>query len=335
MTDSKDNTNKGKRPRLLAYRGVSCNNFLWIRGRIVADNQLPEPSEQDSLWGNIRNSFKRVTQNGYANRKGTLMLHKQEFEFTTDRFGFIDFYTDQLVPQQITPFRSDVHWTFSELNHQITSPKLVYDIDLKSPYGLISDIDDTVVHTFVEYKSQAVLRTMMGNAYTKDAIAGAATMLNKLGLSEPNKDFHLPIIYVSRSPYQIYDVLQDFFHLNNFPDGPIWLKYAWFNSLSYKQNDIVSEPKFNNMCRFLEMTAPLPFIVFGDSAELDAIIYLNLAKKYPNRIRKIYIRRVTKGRKFESLKQEVEKYSVSDLVLFFKYYHELDSDVSGLMSGFG
>lgn len=328
MEKDKEHKIKGKSPKLLAYRGVTCGNFLWIRGRIVQNNDLPAPSENDSLWKNMSNSFKRVTCRGYPNEKGMLSISGQNFEFTCDKHGSFELYTNKFQPQS-NLFRLDASWTFPDLNYQIETPETIYNIQPQSPgqpFGIISDIDDTVVHTFVQYKSQAVLRTMMGNAYTKDAIAGAATFLNRLSREGLEEDNRFPVFYVSRSPYQIYDVLNDFFHLNNFPDGPIWLKYAWLKSLSYKQQNVVKEPKYRNMCRLLEMTSPLPYIVIGDSAELDAIIYLNLAKKFPNRILRIYIRRVTTSEEFEVLRRKTEAFKDKDLVLFFKYYHELNSD---------
>ena len=76
----------------------------------------------------------------------------------------------------------------------------------------------------------------------------------------------------------------------------------------------------------MKMTAPMPFVLLGDSAELDAIIYLNLAKQFPGRVKRIYIRRVSKGPFLEKLIHAINQFPDNELVCFFKYYHQLKED---------
>jgi len=311
--------------RLLNYRGISCNGSLWIRGRLVKENTVLAPTENDSLWRNVRNSLRRVAANGLSKQKGILTVEGHDFEFETDKKGFFDLHIEQTEIEEDAPLRLDALWNFPDIPFDCQTPEIIYHINRNLPFAVISDIDDTVVHTFVEYKSQAVLRTMLGNAFTKDAIDGAPNFLNKISRYKRKKNTHYPIFYVSRSPYQIYDVLRDFFDLNDFPDGPILLKNVWLHS-SYSQRNVLKEQKFNNLVRIMTMTDPMPFILVGDSAELDAIIYLNLAKQFPGRVKRIYIRRLSKGPHLEKLLYAVDRFPDKNLVCFFKYYHEIKED---------
>jgi phosphatidate phosphatase APP1 len=106
-----------------------------------------------------------------------------------------------------------------------------------------------------------------------------------------------PLFYVSSSPWNIYDLLTDFFHLQDIPLGPILFLRDWgLNEeelIPYKHRKY----KMAAIHTILDFYRDLPFILIGDSGQEDPEIYSEIVREYPDRILAIYIRNVSRGLK--------------------------------------
>ena len=122
-----------------------------------------------------------------------------------------------------------------------------------------------------------------------------------------------PIFYVSNSPWNLYDMLVDFLKINNIPKGPILLRDFGLQGkadiLTYKGH------KYYEILKILRTYPNLSFILIGDSGEKDADIYLEMTRKFPNRILAIYIRSVNDEKRDERVKQLAEKSESVPLIL--------------------
>jgi phosphatidate phosphatase APP1 len=108
-----------------------------------------------------------------------------------------------------------------------------------------------------------------------------------LQLGQDGRSFN-PIFYVSSSPWNIYDVLEDFLDVHGVPAGPLFLK-DWSLSALNKHRAHKLE-----VIRTLLRTYPeLPFVLIGDSGEEDPEIYRQAVVEHPGRIEAIFIRDVT------------------------------------------
>jgi phosphatidate phosphatase APP1 len=99
-----------------------------------------------------------------------------------------------------------------------------------------------------------------------------------------------PIFYVSSSPWNIYDVLEDFLNVHGVPPGPLFLK-DWSLGVLGKHTD----HKLGIIRKLLRTYPELPFVLIGDSGEQDPEIYHQAVREHPGRVRAIYIRDVTTG----------------------------------------
>jgi phosphatidate phosphatase APP1 len=111
-----------------------------------------------------------------------------------------------------------------------------------------------------------------------------------------NKGSNNPLFYVSSSPWNMYDLFREFFQINNFPDGPVFLRDWGFerqSMLAVNNRDYKLE-MINNI---LDSFPNLDFILIGDSGEEDPEIYTQIVQTYPQRILGIYIRAVRQDSK--------------------------------------
>ena len=102
------------------------------------------------------------------------------------------------------------------------------DVDL----GLISDVDDTVLHTGITSVWTTLRLTFLGNARTRQTLPGVATLYRWFACGGPpapqgrpdTGPVRRPVFYVSSSPWNLHGLLTGFFKLNRFPAGPVLLQ---------------------------------------------------------------------------------------------------------------
>jgi phosphatidate phosphatase APP1 len=132
---------------------------------------------------------------------------------------------------------------------------------------------------------------LRNNAHTRLPFEGVAAFYKALQLGEDGQSFN-PIFYVSSSPWNIYDVLEDFLNVHGVPPGPLFLK-DWSPTVLGKHKDY----KIGVIRRLLEMYGEMPFVLIGDSGEEDPEIYLQTVREHPGRVLAVYIRDVTSERR--------------------------------------
>jgi phosphatidate phosphatase APP1 len=157
---------------------------------------------------------------------------------------------------------------------------------LVAPHGIsvISDIDDTIKNTQVTQK-----RAMLANTFVHpfQAIEGMAEIYRQW--ASDGAFFH----YVSSSPWQIFDSLDDFFIQHDFPAGSMHLR--WFrlrDEILRKWQLLRRRGKYAVIANMLKRFPDRKFLLLGDSGERDPEIYAKIAKRFGSQIPLIAIRQV-------------------------------------------
>ncbi|KAJ2901039.1 hypothetical protein IWW38_000003 [Coemansia aciculifera] len=158
---------------------------------------------------------------------------------------------------------------------------------LVEPRGVsvVSDIDDTIKASNITAEKRIVLETVF--ARPMQAVPGMAELYREwyaLGC-----EFH----YVSNSPWQLYPSLDDFFHKYKFPPGSAHLR-------SFDPNDLLSiknytgtpQLKSDTIETLFQMFPLRKYVFVGDCGEHDLETYTELARRFPGRVLRIYIRDV-------------------------------------------
>ncbi|HZM33910.1 MAG TPA: phosphatase domain-containing protein [Burkholderiales bacterium] len=152
----------------------------------------------------------------------------------------------------------------------------------KAAFGVISDIDDTVVYSHVARRLRMLATVALSSARQRKPFAGVAAFYRAL-YRQRN-----PFFYVSKSPWNLYVPLLEFLELQGLPEGPLLLRdFGWRMAKDHKQKAIAA---------ILDFYPKLPFVLIGDSGEKDPEIYAGILRGYPDRIRAIYIRSVNEKR---------------------------------------
>lgn len=148
--------------------------------------------------------------------------------------------------------------------------------------SIISDIDDTIKHSDVPNRRELFHNTF-GRLFRP--IAGMAELYRRC--ESHGAAFH----YVSGSPWQLFEPLQEFWQRGGFPRGSFHLKPFRLRDSARKLR--MSPQVSHKRSSILPILAAFPrrnFFLIGDSGEQDPEIYAKLAVEHPRQIAGVFIR---------------------------------------------
>lgn len=90
-------------------------------------------------------------------------------------------------------------------------------------FGVVSDLDDTVIQTGVRRVLHLLSATFLENARTRLPFPGVAAFYQALRAEGPGIPPN-PIFYVSSSPWNFHDFLLEFLEVRGIPVGPLLLR---------------------------------------------------------------------------------------------------------------
>jgi phosphatidate phosphatase APP1 len=212
---------------VLAYRGYGNGAEVLLQGRAVEQRRVAASQDGDSSFRNLLNTYRRVDSDPLPSAKLLLTCRGMSTPCTADDEGFFGGRvavtarsTDQgewqeYVAELVAPTRAGgaVVSTTGEILVPPASAR----------FGVISDIDDTVIQSRVSNFLQAARTVMLGNARTRLPFPGVGAFYRALrdGASGTERN---PVFYVSSSPWNIYDVITEFMDLQEIPRGPVLLR---------------------------------------------------------------------------------------------------------------
>lgn len=300
--------------QIIAFQTYGTNKHLYARGRALEDEEidLSEKGFLSLLW----NTYKRFETDEIRNTSITLTLpDMQVVSGRTDNEGY--YLIDESL-ENLRHLTNDKGWLEYGISYSATTlkreilrqnrfPGEVLIPSKNADFGVISDIDDTILHTGVvsSLKWRVVLNTVFRNAIHRKPLEGAADFYHLLHRGKSGKKAN-PIFYVSHSPWNLYRYLELFLRTNNFPKGPIILRRM--SSFSYRKSKSRKPQKQKEIANILETYPDLRFILIGDSGERDADIYINIARSHPNRIAAIYLQSVPDKKRMMRVGELFEKY---------------------------
>lgn len=273
---------------IFPYVGFGNHSKLHLRGRVVQNHRVREASADDSNWRNLKNIYYRFESDEIPYAQVTAHYNDQTVTLDADDEAYFEMQLALDAPADEQSIWQEVELTYANEGRQASATGLVLTPPKSAQFGVISDLDDTVIRTGVTNLLALMRNVFFNNSHTRLPFPGVAAFYNALQNGTDKKIFN-PIFYVSNSPWNLYDLLYEFFELRGIPLGPIYLR-----DIGLTPNYLIASDKHKHQTiqRLLEFYPDLPFILIGDSGEHDADIYLDIVQSYPGRIPAVYIRDV-------------------------------------------
>lgn len=277
---------------IVPYAGYGSRDCVLVQGRVLKDEAFAVPTPADRTLRNLIEFYKRLGTDEVPGARLQLRFAGVEQSLVADAEGHFRIELAPAVPLE----RSG--WHEAELELVAPLPRSRQRVEARAPilvppdsarFGVISDIDDTVVWTNVRNKLRMLMLLIRSNAHTRKPFKGVAAFYRALrdgaGGDEGN-----PIFYVSGSPWNLYTPLVEFLRLQDIPEGPLLLRD--FSNQALFSSHHQHRHKLENAGKILRRFPDLPFILIGDSGEKDPEVYAEVVHAHPGRIPVIYIRSV-------------------------------------------
>ena len=286
-------------PVIEPYIGFSNGREVFLAGNVMEDKGLEKPHVGNKPGENMLAMFKRYVSDEISGVKVKVSFYGRTEIVETNELGLFHCHMkfSKDLPQGSFFKKASFELMDQVIENQgnIRAQGLVMVVCGAVSYGVISDIDDTVLVSH-STKTLKKLRLMLfKNARTRIPFEGVTAFYRALHKGTRQEGCLNPMFYVSSSEWNLYDLLVDFFQYRSIPLGPLLLQELKHSVFKFWKSGGGSHLHKLEKIRFLFSFFPdLDFILIGDSGQCDPEIYLSVAKQFPGRVKAVYIRCVKK-----------------------------------------
>jgi phosphatidate phosphatase APP1 len=277
------------------YRGYGSGSEVFLIGRVFRQSRSTPGARRDLIRTHLRDITRRIVRRALAGVAVTVRFYGAEETVTTDRDGY---FRVHMSPREAPP--SDRSWHLMGLAldqpHPAQAQAQIFIPRSGCRYVVISDIDDTIMRTGVANKLKMLWRLFVQNAESRVAFPGVSALYRALhdGATGGQEN---PMLYVSRAPWGIYAILEEFFGRHGIPVGPILFLREWGISWKSPLPRKAKDHKRELIHNMLSLYSDLPFILIGDSGQHDPEVYRQIVEEHPGRVLAVYIRNVSRDAK--------------------------------------
>lgn len=259
------------------YFGHATPTQVILRGRVLSRkvrNSVEEIEDDPSLWMN----FKDMVSLFNTREMSDVRITCGEHETRSDDEGYFELALPRPEMQQ--------GW----VNHQVSFGDTKEGVNLTtllpSPdakFGIISDIDDTLLKTDAWSLRRNLWNSLTGNAQSRYVFPDAVQLIQKL-----HSDIN-PVYYVSSSPWNMHGFLTEVFARAGLVNGPKFLR-DWGISDRKFITQAHGKHKGNAIDEIMAANPNLPFVLLGDTGQHDAHVYHDALKRHAGRIQQVILR---------------------------------------------
>lgn len=295
------------------YLGHGTAEVAYVKGRVRELPGRDQPRLTDGLLQNLAATVRQFTATPVPGARVRISFADTETEVISDADGY--FRATLWPPRRLTAGWHDVSATLlhprvpGSTAGPTVSQLLVPSAD--ASFGIISDLDDTVLRSEATSPWRAVATVLLSNALTRTPFVGVAAFYRALQLG-PSGSANNPLFYVSSGPWNLYDFVTGFLQCQHIPTGPLFLR-AWGLDADALPSGGHRGHKSELILGLLDTYPQLRFVLIGDSGQQDPEIYRDIALRTPSRVLAVYIRDVTtpkRDREVHAIAQQVRKTGV-------------------------
>ncbi len=273
--------------RILTYVGYGSPGFVRVFARIILGRRgtAGPPSRQDATGALAPAPYERgwrVFVTAPANGVPvTVTIGERTVHTRSDRGGHVDLVVQghDLAPgwQQVV-----VH---AEGTDPVPADVFIVADDVD--FGLVSDIDDTVITTMLPRPLIAAWNTFVLRAKNRRAVAGMAPFYRAMLSAHPGA----PAVYVSTGAWNTAPPLTRFLLESGYPLGPLLLtdwgptNTGWFRS--------GREHKRACLERMCSDFPNIRWLLVGDDGQHDPQLYADFAEAHADRVAAVCIRQLS------------------------------------------
>ncbi|WP_157002655.1 App1 family protein [Agromyces laixinhei] len=276
---------RGHVPTVVPYTGYGSTEWVRVLCRVL----LSRPVDPDDTSKRRRRrreqgirGWRSFTSVPVSDVPVVIEVGGSRIEVLADRGGVVD----TKVPVELEPgwHRATL---YTEGAEPVEAPIWIVGPDVG--FGVISDVDDTVMVTALPRPFVAFWNTFVLDEHARIPTPGMAVLFERLVRAHPGS----PVIYLSTGAWNVAPTLTRFLSRNLYPVGPLLLTDwgpthdRWFRSgRAHKQE---------NLRRLAEEFPDIRWLLIGDDGQHDEELYERFALEHPENVAAVAIRRLSAG----------------------------------------
>lgn len=200
-----------------------------------------------------------------------------------DRGGVID----EVIPVDLAPGTHTL--IMRAADSRGTSEATLFIVDPESRFGIISDIDDTVMVTALPRPLLAAWNTFVLDEHARVSTPGMPVLFQRLASQRPST----PVIYVSTGAWNVAATLTRFLSRNLFPSGALLLTdWGPTHDRLFRSG---REHKRDSLARLAREFPQMRWLLVGDDGQHDEELYGEFASAHPQNVAAVAIRQLSTG----------------------------------------
>jgi phosphatidate phosphatase APP1 len=277
---------RGYLPTVLPYPGYGTTSWVRVLGRVVLAKEPRPGSRAERKYRRREESvrgWRSFASVHISNIDVFVEIDGVSHTVRPDRGGVID----ERIPVELDPGWHTVTMRPADSRGVSEAPLYVVGPDVR--FGIVSDVDDTVMVTALPRPFLAFWNTFVLDEHARVPTPGMSVMLERIAAAHPGG----PMIYLSTGAWNVAPTLSRFLSRNLFPPGALLLTDwgpthdRWFRS--------GAEHKREELARLAEEFPQLKWLLVGDDGQHDEEIYGDFAKANPDKVTAVAIRQLSPG----------------------------------------
>ena len=269
----------GWKDTIVAYTGYGSETRLRVLARVILSRYGTTNIQtlRQDVWA-TRRGWRNFLSLPAVNRVVQVSVNGHTTDAITDREGYVDI---SVTHHGLSPGWHHVRITTGN-SEPVQAPVLI--IGDKVRFGIISDIDDTIITSFLPRLMIAAYNAFVSTESARAPVAGMSTMYNTILRRYPGA----PLIYISTGSWSTQPFLERFIGRHSYPAGPMLLtdwgptNTGWFRS--------GPAHKRQSMTWLARDFPQIRWLLIGDDGQHDPRLYAEFARNYPNNVAGIAIR---------------------------------------------
>ncbi|MDO5503525.1 MAG: DUF2183 domain-containing protein [Actinomycetia bacterium] len=299
---------RGWQHKIIGYTGYGSAGFVRILARVlftrtpeeVASADAEATSEELHSADEETRGWRAFITAPVVDEPMTIRVGERVVTARTDRAGLIDL---TVTGHGLGPGTQHVTLECAEAE-PVEAAVVVFSS--RQRFGIISDIDDTILTTNLPRPLVAAWNTFVRSEAERQPVPGMATMYREFIEDHEQDGAEVPVIYVSTGAWNTAPHLTRFVRRHGFPQGPMLLtdwgptNTGWFRS--------GPEHKRAQLRRIARELPHVRWVLVGDTGQKDPALYREFAESHPELVRAIALRQLT-------LKEQVISHGLPPLPL--------------------
>jgi phosphatidate phosphatase APP1 len=270
---------RGHVPTVIPYTGYGSTSWVRVLGRVLitAESFSEVPQESFRGW----RSFTGIPVDGAPVRVtiGDVVHH-----VVADSGGVIDVRVEASLAPGWHRILLQIEGEGGR-SAEVQAP--VFVLDPAAPFGVVSDIDDTVMVTALPRPLLAAWNTFVLNEHARGPTPGMAVLYDRIRRRHPAA----PFLYLSTGAWNVAPTLSRFLSRNLYPPGPLLLT-DWGPT----PDRVFRSGRAHKIDELERLAGEFPemrWLLIGDDGQHDEATYSGFAEGHPQNVAAIFIRQLS------------------------------------------